>query len=192
MYGRLAEVNKDLVSSIRDTFYGNPNRSRAERFLNSYLLYWPLSYQIKSTKWLLRVMFDRVGGIPTNAGGAVILSRFAEQHQRLLATDPEYAEWFEKHPTLVFVAQMLVPISPTSLGVSLSPPLRDLFFSRTKDIFDIGPIYTARHVLGPAAKELVDLFPTLVDVPGLDAIYRMTGQAVPNAEDPRFAVPALR
>ena len=56
----------------------------------------------------------------------------AETHQRLLATDPEYGEWFEKHETLVFVAQMLVPITPSSMGVSLNPILRDIFFERTK------------------------------------------------------------
>jgi hypothetical protein len=181
VYGRLAEVNKDLWRNVRETFYGNPDRSRAERFLNSYLLYWPLSYQIKSAKWLLRIMYDRAGGIPTNAGGSIILARYAQEHQRLLATDPEYAQWFEKHKTLVFVAQMLAPITPNSMGTSLNPILRDLFFGRSKAPYEIGPVYTLTNVLPGLAKEVyTDLYPTLADAPGFDALYRMTGQAPPK------------
>jgi hypothetical protein len=181
VYGRLADVNKELWKDIRETFYGNPDRSRAERFLNSYLLFWPLSYQIKVTKWLMRVMFDRAGGLQTNAGGAVILTQFAQTHQQLLATDPEYAEWFEKHKTLVFVAQMLVPITPSSMGVSLNPILRDVFFERTKAPWEIGPIYTLTNVLPGLARETyADLYPTLADVPGFAEIYRMAGQTPPK------------
>ncbi len=47
---------------------------------------------------------------------------------------PEYGEWFEKHQTLVFVAQMLVPITPSSMSVSLNSILRDVFFNSSKAV----------------------------------------------------------
>lgn len=188
VYGALAQVNKDLWTNARSTFYGNPNRSRAERFLNSYLLYWPLSYQIKATKWMLRIMYDRAGGLPTNAAGAVILNRVAQSHQQLLATDAKYADWYEKHPTLVFLAQMLIPISPSSIGVSISPPLRALFFGQSKAIWDVGPIYTARMAPKLGAEVMTDLYPSLKDIPVINelagGVYRMTtGRAVPGLDN---------
>lgn len=186
VYDRLGQVNKDLWDDIRATFYGNPNRSRAERFLNSYLLFWPLSYQIKSTKWFMRVLFDRAGGIQTNALGAVTLDRVADTHNRLLATDPEYRDWFEKHDTLVFTAQMLFPVSFDSMGVSLNPALRSMFFDRTKAAMEIGPVYTFNRVIKPLADELyVDVYPTLGDFPPLDGLYRLTaGREPPKPPSP--------
>lgn len=182
VYSVLAQANKDLWVNIRQTFYGNPNRSRVERWLNSYLLFWPVSYQIKATKWLLNTMFSRAGGLPTNAGGAVVMDRIAQTHQQLLATDPEYRDWFEKHDTLLFIAQMLVPITPTSMGVSLNPALRSMFFERTKAVWEIGPIYTLTELLPNAARELyVDMYPTLKDVPVVGGLYRAaTGEREPQ------------
>jgi hypothetical protein len=168
LYDRLAVVNKEHWSDIRATFYGNPNRSRAERMLNSYLLFWPLSYQIKSTKWFAKVLFDRAGGIQTNALGAVTLDRIAETHNRLVEVDPEYRDWYEKHDTLVFMAQMLFPVSLESTGVSLNPLMRGLLFGRDPlKAMEIGPIYTYNRVIRPIAGELgadipeVDLWPTV-------------------------------
>lgn len=183
VYDRLGQVNKELWSDIRATFYGNPNRSRAERFLNSYLLFWPLSYQIKSTKWFAKVLYDKVGGVQTNALGAVTLNQMADTHNRLLATDPSYRDWFEKHPTLSFVAQMMFPVSLEGTGVSLNPVLRSIFFDRTKAGMEIGPVYTFNRVIRPLAEELyVDLYPTLGDLPAFDGVYRgLTGRREPDA-----------
>jgi hypothetical protein len=169
VYSRIQLVNDQLWSDVRHTFFGNAERSRVERVLNHYLLFWPLSYQIKAGKWLIRVLFDRAGGLPTNAAGAYELSHLAQEHQRMLAADPEYGDWFEKHPTLVFAAGMLLPITWDSMGVSLNPILRSVFFGRSKSGFDIGPVWTYRHIVQPGAGEL---YPDLKDVPGIDAIYR--------------------
>jgi len=59
--------------------------------------------------------------------------------------------------------------------------MRSIFFERNKAFWDVGPIYTANHVIKPLTKELyADLYPTLKDVPGLDGIYRtLTGQQEP-------------
>ena len=187
IYSSLGQANKDLWRNVRSTFYGNPDRSRAERFLNSYLLFWPLSYQIKASKWLLRVMYDRVGGLPTNGVGAVMLDRLAQTHQRLLATDTEYQDWYEKHETLVYMAQMLMPITPDSIGVSLNPILRSMFFNAQKQALNVGPVYTLTNLIPRAGKEvMVDLYPSLKDVPGVGpaaaGAYRtLTGKQVPKA-----------
>jgi hypothetical protein len=192
VYGRIADANAELVADLRSVFYGNPNRSRIERIANSYLLYWPISYQIKASKWLLRIMFDRAGGIKTNAAGAWGMDQIAQTHARLLEEDGEYARWIEEHPTLVFAAQMLVPISPTQVGVSLSPAIRDLLFGRTKAVMDIGPVYTFNTLLPRMAGEL---YPDLAGVPGMDRLYPMVAGRKPpkvKAEDDLWQPDPLR
>jgi hypothetical protein len=177
VFDHLERVNNDLWTTVRKTMYGNPNRSQAERVMNSYLLFWPLSYQIKSTKWFLRVLFDRAGGIQTNALGAYEFNQLAETHQRLLATDPSYQDWFEKHDTLVRTAQMFFPVSFTGTGVTLNPLLRAAFgtssaLSDPLKMFDIGPIYTYNLLQGeggrPGLMDEVkpDLYPSVKDIPG--------------------------
>jgi hypothetical protein len=111
-----------------------------------------------------------------------MFDRLATTHQQLLATDVEYQDWFEKHPTLTFTAQMLFPVSFEGTGVSLNPAMRSIFFNRNKAVWDIGPVYTFNHVVKPGAKELyADLYPTLRDVPGFDGLYRtLSGQQQPK------------
>jgi len=70
------------------------------------------------------------------------------------------------------MALMLAPITPDSLGVSLNPILRDLFFQRTKAPWEIGPIYTATLIPKLAVEVMTDLYPTLGDSP---ASMRSTG-----------------
>ena len=169
VYARLNRVNQELWDDVKATFFGNPSRSNLERTLNSWLLYWPLSYQIKATKWLLRVMFDRMGGLPTNSYGAYSLDRIAADHNHLLATDPEYAQWIADHPTLIFAAQSLIPVSPFDMGLSLNPFLRNMFFPETaKKVMEIGPVYTwSEFIPGIVGEAYGDLWPSLHDVPGV-------------------------
>ena len=89
----------------------------------------------------------------------------AETHNRLLATDPSYRGWFEKHPTLVFVSQMLLPVSFDQVGVSLSPVLRGIFFDRDElRAIEMELVYTYNRVIRPLRTELqVDQFPTVND-----------------------------
>lgn len=183
LYGRIADVNDELWSNVRATFFGNPARSQVERVLNSYLLYWPISYQIKATKWLARIMFDRAGGLKTNAGGAVALDRLAQYHQELLETDPEYREFFDQHPTLVFAAQMLFPMTPGSIGVSLSPLTRDLFFGASKQIANVGPIYTFTKLLPDLTGELYQDFGS---VPGVGDALGFTYRAIAGRQPPEL------
>jgi hypothetical protein len=186
--GRIGQKNTELLDDIRATFYGNPNRSQVERWLNSYLLYWPISYQIKAVKWMLRIMFDRAGGLKTNAAGAYALDQLASLHMDLMENDPDYAKFFEDYSTLVFVAQMMVPMTPTQMGVSLSPPVRNVMAEAAgslpfltpdqqetwggyaKAILDVGPVYTFKTLVPQLGGEL---YPALKDVPGAGALYRM-------------------
>jgi hypothetical protein len=161
-------------------FYGNPNRSQFERVMNNYLLYWPISYQIKATKWLLRIMYGDAFGLKTRGLGALALDRMQAEHERRLAEEPEYGRWFEEHQTLVFAAQMLLPMSPGQMSVSLSPPLRALFFGDVKAIGEIGPVYTITKFL---PRLYADLYPTVNDLFGAgvaDLPARMLGRNPPK------------
>lgn len=112
--------NDELFQSIKQTFNGNPNRTNLERIGNSYWLYWPLSYQIKATKWLVSVMTHEFGGVKTNLAPAAVYAHYYEEHKKRLATNAGYAAMFEQVPTLWFASAMIFPITPGDLGVSLS------------------------------------------------------------------------
>ncbi|MCJ7678784.1 MAG: XPC-binding domain-containing protein, partial [Anaerolineales bacterium] len=189
VYSRIYDVNAKLLGDLRAMMYGNPNRGQIERTLNSFLLYWPISYQIKATKWLLNIMYGKIGGVQTGGLGAVALDRMQADHERKLVEDPEYAAFFEEHPTLVFAAQMLLPMSPASMSVGLSPLLRDIFFPETaRNPLSMGPIYTVtRFIPGIAG----DLYPHLRDVPGADLAYKITTGRLPPKPKKAVAWPPL-
>ena len=178
VWGRLAEVNKNLWGDVRETFFGNPDRTRIERVLNSYLLLWPLSYTIKAVKkWMLPLMFDNVGGLRTNALGAVALNDLIEAHNERLKHDPAYANWMEKNRNTLFLAQQLIPMTPDA-GVSLSRPVRDLLFNRSLNIMEVGPVYSIKTVYPRVAGEL---YQDWRSVPGIGEIAGVTSQMAGNA-----------
>jgi hypothetical protein len=190
VYSRIYDRNAQLVGDIRSMMYGNPNRGQVERVLNSYLAYWPISYQIKATKWLLNVMYGKIGGVRTGGLGALKVDELMAEHQRRLVEDPEYAAFFEEHPTLVFAAQMLFPMTPFGIGAGLSPIVRDIFFPETaKNPLSIGPVYTITRFL-PGVYG--DLYPTLRDVPIVGEVadlgYKMTTGWQPP-EEKKAALP---
>jgi len=121
-----AMISKDaeLLDAAYQTFRGNPNRSAVERAMNSFLLFWPLSYQIKASKLLAEFMFSRGLGYRTGSAGAQTWLEFRQQHDQLLQEDPEYAKFFKDNRELLFVLGNFLPITPEDLGVSLSPLLR--------------------------------------------------------------------
>lgn len=184
VYGHLSRVNRELWEDVKGTFLGDANRSRVERALNHYLLFWPFSYTLRTSKWLLRVMYDSAGGLPTNSVGAYQMDKLVGIHNQMLATNPKYAKWLKENQSLVFMAQMLFPITPNSIGFSLSPIMRDLFFGRTKAVWEIGPVYTISRLL---PNVVGDLYANLSDVPVLGdisrAAVRMTGRT-PKREAP--------
>ncbi len=177
VWARLDEVNRNLWNDLRQAFFGNPDRSRIERVLNSYLLMWPISYSIKATRrWLMPLLLDNIGGLKTNALGAYALNDLMAYHNHKLATDPQYQDWMEKHKNELFLANQLFPITP-DLGLSLSTPLRDALFGATKNVGEIGPVYTLTKVLPNVTGEL---YQDLGSIPGIgDALglaVRFTGR----------------
>jgi hypothetical protein len=124
MIQRIYQANEDLYANIVHAFEGNANRSTLERVLNSYWLYWPISYQLKAGKWMLDLLTNRALGHQTNLAGAAVYSELVQLHRERVQADPEYAAVFSENPTFWQIAQMMLPITPGDLGVSLSRPVR--------------------------------------------------------------------
>lgn len=137
---RLVELNQKSFDDMLEVHLGNTSRTRLERVMNSYWLYWPISYQIKATKWMLGLMTNRAFGGQTNLGGALMLDRAAEVFRQQVATNPEFARQAKDNELLYFTASMLLPIAPWDFGQSLNRVVR----------------YTGGNVLG--------LWPAYVDV----------------------------
>lgn len=121
---RVYEVNQKTFDNVINVLHGNPNRATLERVLNSYWLFWPLSYQLKVTKWMYDLMTYRALGKRTNLAPAYVYSQLLDEHNRKFETIPAYRAMFEDNPTLWMVGQMLLPITPGDVGVSLSRPVR--------------------------------------------------------------------
>lgn len=117
----LLQVDQNVTRDAIRAFRGNPDRSAAERLLNSYLLYWPISYQIKAGKLLFEFMFSKGLGLRTGSAGAQAWLKVRKDHERKLQEDPEYAAFFDQNDDLLFLLQMLIPLTPNDIGVSLSP-----------------------------------------------------------------------
>lgn len=118
---RLNVISEQAWQDASGLIFGQVDRSNLQRLLNHPLLYWPISYQIKATKWLGGLMLDRAFGLETGAGGAVTMGMLWESHKDAMANDPVYQQFLRDNSTLLFVAQMFLPITPGDIGVSLSP-----------------------------------------------------------------------
>jgi len=117
---RIREVNQKTWADVQQMYHGNAQRSTLERLMNSYWVYWPMSYQIKATKWLADIMLNGSFG---HDNGALLAGKYTiwqQQHQDRLMKDAAYRALMNQYPTLWFLGQMILPITPNSLGVSLS------------------------------------------------------------------------
>jgi hypothetical protein len=121
---KLWQMNQRTHDSITGYFYGNNSRANWERVMNSYWLYWPISYQLKAARWLFDVTTKGALGYKTNLAGAAAYNQLVQMHKARMAKEPAYAKTFTDHPVLWGIAQMLMPITPADLGVSLSRPVR--------------------------------------------------------------------
>ena len=117
---KLSERQAQAYEDIAHIQLGNTGRSRLERMLNSYWAYWPLSYQIKTTKWMVDVATGRAFGHNTQLGGAWWLNHLREVYQQRMDTDPEFRNEMDSNPTLVLAFNMFFPSTPWDQGVSLS------------------------------------------------------------------------
>lgn len=121
---RIADLNQRSYDDLIGLYTGNLNRTRVERILNSYWLYWPISYQIKATKWLLSWMVNRTGGKQTNMGTAWLINQRYEEFFAQIQNDQNFAAEFEENRELWFVAGMFMPTTPFDTGVSLNKGVR--------------------------------------------------------------------
>ncbi len=144
---RLKFLNEQAWNDAAQVIFGQVDRSNAQRLLNHPLLYWPISYQIKATKWLAGLMFERVGGLETGSAGALLLDKIHAEHQQQFANDPEYQQFYKENSALMFIASMIMPITPFDIGVGLSPFTRLAISAATngdyqRNIAGVGPGYT--------------------------------------------------
>lgn len=154
---RLGEVNRQLFDDVRKVHYGNPDRTNIERVLNSFWLYWPLSYQIKTGKWMVRMLTERAFGQNTNLAGAFKYAELREMFIEEMGSNLDFANLMNDNEHLWRAAMMMFPITPEDLGVNLSRPFRlagsflgifepmkgrDDPFAWAAYIMEIGPVYT--------------------------------------------------
>jgi hypothetical protein len=159
LFRALEVKNNELWNDLASVFYGQADRSNLQRILNHPLLYWPLSYQIKATKWLANIMFDKAFGVDSGSMGAWTIAELHNRHMEKMSTDEEYAQYFSDNQTLLFMAQMILPITPFDIGVSMSPWARlilegmrdkedpDYKDPYSRNIFSVGPGYTYFNLL---------------------------------------------
>jgi len=117
---RMTKVHKANYREVVRSLHGNTNRSNVERMLNSYFMYWPISYQLKSAKTLIDVLTNRFGGRQTDLLGLWGYDRIMDQHKERLATDGKYQQWFIDHAEFWRAAGMFLPITPEDLGINAS------------------------------------------------------------------------
>jgi hypothetical protein len=153
---RLIEMNQKSFDDLVQLHIGNINRSRIERLLNSYWLYWPIGYQLKAGRWLTKVMLDGPGG--NNMLGAYQINRWTEDFRERLRVAPGFRKEFEDNEALWFAAAMFMPLTPFDMGVSLNRGVRyiggnvlkiwpeyegiDTPFDGIQRMISLGPIYT--------------------------------------------------
>jgi hypothetical protein len=173
---RLFDINEASMSTHLKMLRGNVNRSDLERLLNSYWLYWPISYQIKATRWMFNVLTDASGtGTLRNV---VKVERLHQLHVMQMRDNPEYAAIFENNPALWMTAQMLMPIYPGDMGVSLSKIPRYVggalgvfpeysvgndALQMAKRAMEIGPLFTLSLLQDIGKEGTLDILPFVGD-----------------------------
>jgi hypothetical protein len=190
---RFEVLTSQAVNDASSLVFGQADRSNIQRLLNHPLLYWPISYQIKATKWLAGLLLDRAAGFETGAGGMTTMGLIWESHRDAMQNDPEWQRKMKDNQTLFFVASMLLPITPWDIGVTLSPWTRGALAAVTGDdpnagyrrnIFTVGPGYTYFELLPRLFREQAQVegsplqgvseaaqrfFPLMAKVPAVEA-----------------------
>jgi hypothetical protein len=121
---RLASAHRGNYNDLVQLYIGRLNRPNIERILDNFFLFWPLSYQVKATMWLARIMFQRIGGVNTGAAGAYLWNEYRQRWNAMLESDAETRNWFEDHDMATTMFEMLFPMTPEGIGVSLSRPVK--------------------------------------------------------------------
>jgi hypothetical protein len=112
--------HQEDFKSIQHILHGNVNRNNMERFLNSPLLYWPLSYQLKAGKWVFDLLTDRFLGAKTDLLGMGYLNYAIQRHDQLMESNKTYQGIFMNHPQLWQTMTMMLPMTPFDMGVFMA------------------------------------------------------------------------
>lgn len=112
--------HRDSFQEITHVFHGNVNRSNIERLINSPLLWWPVSYQLKVGKWLIDVMTKGFAGNAAELAGTGAMYKLLANHQYEMENNEDYRDMFEDHPALWRALSMFVPTTPFDMGVFLA------------------------------------------------------------------------
>jgi hypothetical protein len=99
------------------THYFSASRSFFERSINHpYLGLYPASYMYgKVLPEFARFLLLRPFGQRAPLAGAAALQKVQEAYVAELATNPDFAKWIEEHGDAIYLANMLVPGSPTDI-----------------------------------------------------------------------------
>jgi len=116
----LWKQQRQMFRDVTHTFHGTVNRSNTERLLNSPLLWWPISYQLKTGKWLLDVMTKSFVGNPAELAGLGAIGKLLDNHQWSMENNEEYRDLFDQHPALWRAMSMMLPITPFDFGVFMA------------------------------------------------------------------------
>ena len=116
----LWKQQRQMFKDVTHTFHGNINRSNMERLANSPLLWWPLSYQLKTGKWLIDVMSKGFLGHPSELAGLAGMAKLLDNHRYKMETDTEYVKMFDDHPALFRALSMMLPITPFDMGTFMA------------------------------------------------------------------------
>ena len=65
---QLTETYRGVYQDLANLYIGRMSRSNLERMGNNFFLLWPLSYMIKATSWMYRVLFEKIGPVPGASG----------------------------------------------------------------------------------------------------------------------------
>ena len=124
MLQRLYDMNQESYNNMLALVRGNPNRTNIEKIINNYFLYWPASYMIKATKWMLTTLMTHNGEL--SGVNVIRADKFAQAHYRAIADNPEYRAMYEDNPAAWRLASMFLPVSPilSEIGASLGRPTR--------------------------------------------------------------------
>ena len=114
----LYKAHQKNFQDIMHVFHGNVNRSNLERLLNSPLLWWPLSYQLKAGKWVLDILTDRALGAQTDLLGTWTLAKALNLHYDKYEEDADYRSVWDDHPAMWRTLAMMLPMTPFDMGVS--------------------------------------------------------------------------
>jgi hypothetical protein len=116
---RLTERYRGVYADLADLYIGRMNRSNLERMANNYFLFWPISYMVKVTGWAYNLMMKKIGPVEGNFG-AYAWDQWRQKYEDRYTNDGDFRNWVDENPDFMFAMEMIAPVTPASIGVSLS------------------------------------------------------------------------